>query len=240
MDVLESLIVAILPLVLVCFCYKKQIMTGGGSVTAFVLSVIIGYSTSVWWMLAFILFPVIGFLATFWKIDKKREMGVQEGKHGERSMRNILGVGTIPTAIALVYCMTDAAHFELMVAFISALAVSTSDTVASEIGVNDPKVWMITTFKRVEPGVNGGISRLGTLVSLVSAMIFAYLAWGIVNHDLLDIRFVIPAMAGLFGNLADSFLGAVLENPGYISKYTNNASTSLIGGIAGFLVAMFF
>lgn len=34
----------------------------------------------------------------------------------------------------------------------------------------------------------------------------------------------------------DSILGATLESKGRISKYTNNASTALIGAVAGALL----
>ena len=49
-------------------------------------------------------------------------------------------------------------------------------------------------------------------------------------------RLLIVVAAGMFGNVMDSVLGAVLENPGYIGKYTNNASTALMGAVFGALL----
>jgi len=53
-----------------------------------------------------------------------------------------------------------------------------------------------------------------------------------------DLSVLIVVVAGMFGNVMDSVLGAVLENPGYIGKYTNNCATSLMGAVLGFLLAM--
>ncbi len=52
----------------------------------------------------------------------------------------------------------------------------------------------------------------------------------------LDWLLLIPCVMGVVGNLLDSVFGAVLENPGHISKYTNNCSTAIIGGLLGLLI----
>ena len=236
----ELAIVIVLPLLLALFAYKKNLMTPWATVTAYIIAEIIGLCTNIWWVVAFFMFPIVAFLATKWKLKEKMELGLQEGKKGERSVLNLLGVGVIPAAIAVVYAVSGSQQDLLAVAFLSALAVSTSDTVASETGIWAKKTYMITTFKEVEPGPNGAVSLYGFGTALLGTLAFAVLGWICVfcldPVSAPDIRLLIVVAAGMFGNVMDSVLGAVLENPGYIGKYTNNASTALMGAVFGALI----
>ena len=234
----ELAIVIVLPLLLALFAYKKNLMTPWATVTAYVLAEIIGLCTNIWWVIAFFMFPIVAFLATKWKLKEKMELGLQEGKKGERSVLNLMGVGVIPAAIAIVYAMTGSQQDLLAVAFLSALAVSTSDTVASETGIWAKKTYMITTLKQIEPGPNGGVSLYGFGTSLLGTLLFALVAYVLIfqRFDLSILYSLVIVTAGMVGNIMDSILGAVLENPGYIGKYTNNCATSLIGAVVGFLL----
>ena len=180
MDALEALAILALSAVLSAVAFRRGLLTKDGAAAAFVSACIIGLCGSIWWLLAYLVFPAVAFAATMIDIGKKEEKGLQEGKKGERSALNILGVGLAPAAIALVN-LTDSTFGGgdtadlLACAFISAVAVSMADTVSSEIGVLDDKVWMITTMKRTEPGINGGISRLGLLSSLIAVFIYAFI-----------------------------------------------------------------
>ena len=234
----NTILVILLPLALALFAYKKNLMTVWATVTSFVQAEIIGFCTNIWWVLAFFMFPVMAFIATKWKLKEKMELGLQEGKKGERSVLNLLGVGTIPVVIAIVFFLRPSDL--LTVAFLSSIAVSTSDTIASETGIWAKKTYMITTFKQVEPGPNGAVSLYGFGTAFVGTLAFALLGWFFIFNtepiSVPDIRFLIVVAAGMFGNVMDSVLGATLENPGYIGKYTNNASTALMGAVFGALL----
>ncbi len=241
--ILELALLIIVPLALSLFAYHKNLMTKGATVTAFILAEIIGFCTELWWDLVFYLFPIIAFLATKWRLKEKIALGLQEGKKGERTVFNILGVSIIPTVIAIVYHFTQSDV--LAVAFVSALAVSTSDTIASETGMWAKKTYMITTLKEIEPGPNGGVSVYGTVAAAVGTLFFAYVSCLFIYRDfsfdgLTDPIFLIPFIAGMIGNLMDSLFGALLENKGYINKYINNGSTSLIGAVAGSFLFVIF
>ena len=235
---INTILVILLPLALALFAYKKNLMTVWATVTSFVQAEIIGFCTNIWWVLAFFMFPVMAFIATKWKLKEKMELGLQEGKKGERSVLNLLGVGTIPVVIAIVFFLKPSDL--LTVAFLSSIAVSTSDTIASETGIWAKKTYMITTFKQVEPGPNGAVSLYGFGTAFVGTLAFALLGWFFIFNtepiSVPDIRFLIVVAAGMFGNVMDSVLGATLENPGYIGKYTNNASTALMGAVFGALL----
>ena len=234
----NTILVILLPLALALFAYKKNLMTVWATVTSFVQAEIIGFCTNIWWVLAFFMFPVMAFIATKWKLKEKMELGLQEGKKGERSVLNLLGVGTIPVVIAIVFFLRPSDL--LTVAFLSSIAVSTSDTIASETGIWAKKTYMVTTFKQVEPGPNGAVSLYGFGTAFIGTLAFALLGWFFIFDtepiSIPDIRFLIVVAAGMFGNVMDSVLGATLENPGYIGKYTNNASTALMGAVFGALL----
>lgn len=234
--VVEAVLCVAVASALVAFAWKKGFLTASGAVASLLSASVIGIAASFEWMVAYILFPVVGFIATRWSFQRKKDLGLQEGTHGERSAANIVGVGLFSTLIAIAYGLTDGYDDELAVAFISAMAVSVSDTIASEVGVVDRRTWMITTMKPCEPGINGGISVVGTVVSAIAAVAYSIVCCLLMLEDP-GLIVLVPAVCGMLGNLLDSVLGQVLENKGLISKYTNNAMTQMFGAVLGFAIA---
>ena len=222
----------ILSAVLSAEAYKLQCLTKDGALASFVVGAIVGVFGSLNAFFLLTVFTVAGFFATLRGIDKKKAAGLQEGQRGERTWKNIVGVGLPPVLVVLLNYVYPLSPELFAILFISTITVAGADTIASEVGVRDPKVYMITTFKRVEPGVNGGVSLTGTAMSTVASLLIAILGWFVMMGNL-DILLLIPFVAGVVGNLMDSVFGAVLENTGYISKYTNNCSTALIGAAFG-------
>jgi uncharacterized protein (TIGR00297 family) len=108
---------------------------------------------------------------------------------------------------------------------------------ASEIGVKDGKVWLITTFERVRRGTNGGVSVLGTIAAVVASAVTAVFGWAII-FGTVDVYVAVPILMGILGSILDSVFGATLENRGLISKYVNNGATALIGGLVGFIIVL--
>ena len=176
------------------------------------------------------LFVILSFFATMRDIDKKIQMGLQEGQFGERGWKNVAAVGFPPVLLTIVNFFFPMDGNLYIVMFLTSVTVAGADTIASEIGVKDPNPIMITTFKRCEPGTNGGISKLGTVASMFASLIIAIIGWLSMTASL-DILLLIPFLFGIFGNILDSLFGAWFENRGYISKFTNNWSTELISAL---------
>ena len=107
-----------------------------------------------------------------------------------------------------------------------AFACCNGDTWASELGgvLSQGDPYLITTRRKVPKGTNGGVSWYGLLVSLLGGLLigFAYF---------LTIRYTVDAnilmvsapqwpmiifggLAGLFGSVVDSLLGATLQYSG--------------------------
>lgn len=235
--------------------YRRRIFNLSGSVSAVIVGMVIGVCGNVLWLILLLIFLLTSFGATKYRFDWKRTQGFQEGSKGERSWKNIAANGAIPTAIAFASFLAEAASggdpasnpFPKDIAsfmFVSSIAVAASDTAASEIGIVDPRVYLVTTGKRVKRGVDGGVSLTGQLVAFVAAAytsVLAYVAFAIFNQDLLagPPTLFVPMLCGFFGCQVDSVIGATWERRGRIGKLGNNFVSIAIGTGLALALAVF-
>lgn len=239
MDVISHLGLAmVISTILSVLAYWLKLLTWTGSLSAFGVGIIIGFFGSLSWLMVLISFTFVGFVVTKVRLGEKTQRGLQEGRHGERTHTNVLAVGLPPCIMAiLTFIMGEQGSLLASIGYLSLISVAASDTVASELGVKYPKVWLITNFKRVEPGTDGGISVMGTVWAISGAMIASILGWIIIYpNDILNPLLLIPIIAGFIGCLLDSVLGATWETRGLISKYSNNAITMMLGGFLGIVL----
>ena len=227
-----TILTVILATVMAVESYKLNCLTKSGAVASFIVGTCVGVFGSFNAFFLLTAFTIAGFIATLRDFDRKKAMGLQEGELGERTAANVFGVGLPPCLVVLINFIHPLDPYLFDILFISTITVAGADTIASEMGVKAKKTYMITTFKEVSAGVNGGVSVRGTLVSTIVALLIAMLGWFVLTGTL-DVLLLIPFAAGVVGNILDSVFGAVLENPGYISKYTNNCSTAIIGSVVG-------
>jgi uncharacterized protein (TIGR00297 family) len=119
---------------------------------------------------------------------------------------------------------------------LAALGEAAADTSSSEIGLAfSGKTVLITTFKPVPPGMDGGISFHGTAAAL---MVAAGLALASALSGLVPAHHATAIVyAGFLGTLVDSLLGALLEKRGYLNNdLVNLLSTAAATGIAWVLL----
>jgi uncharacterized protein (TIGR00297 family) len=122
----------------------------------------------------------------------------------------------------------------------AALAELTSDTVSSEVGEAFGRpTYLVTTWKRTESGTDGGLSLLGTLSGVASALVIAAVAFW---FRLAGPWVWLCAVAGILGMLVDSLLGATLERRGWLNNDAVNllstAAAALLGAGAVQIAAM--
>ena len=238
MDVVAVIVTSVLLSIL---AYKFDLLTKSGCVAALIVGSIIGILGSFTWLLLLIVFTLIGFAATIAGLSRKKDKGLQEGTHGERSYKNVLGVGLPCIVFAVINVVTgDAYYHQMMIGYISTIAVAAADTAASELGTKDDRVYLITTFKRVPPGTDGGVSRLGTLVCIAASVVVTVIGWAAINFTIMDIEIFLPMIAGVVGCMLDSVLGATLETKGIINKYSNNCITGILGAAFAVLLSFMF
>ncbi len=75
---------------------------------------------------------------------------------------------------------------------------------------------MITTWKLVPAGADGGITIYGSIAGLAAGAVIASVGWagGMVRPS----QFWIPVLAGFAGMVIDSLLGATLQRRGWINN----------------------
>jgi uncharacterized protein (TIGR00297 family) len=119
-----------------------------------------------------------------------------------------------------------------LVLALAALAEAAGDTSSSEIGMAFPgKTLLITNFKSVPAGTDGGVSLFGTIAALLGAAsvgIVAVLTCLVPISQLATI-----VLAGFSGIVIDSILGAVFERRGLLNNdLVNLLSTAAAVGMA--------
>ena len=157
---------------------------------------------------------------------RKEGLRVAEAEIG-RSASQVMSNLSIAAAVLVPTALPFAALLSL-----AALAEVAADTTSSELGTAYPgRTVLVTTWKSVPPGMDGGISVVGTISGAVAASIIAACA-AILGLTSISGAVVI-ASAGTLGMMADSVLGAAFERRGYLNNNTVNLlSTAIAIGIA--------
>jgi uncharacterized protein (TIGR00297 family) len=180
-----------------------------------------------------VLFVVTSVLATRYRFKVKESLNLQEGRHGERGISNVLAHILIPTGLALATLdSTILPMTTFAVLYTAALAFGAADTFASEFGVLSGRAFSILTLKPVAVGTNGGVSARGELWAVVGAVTSAVVSLGLcVAFGVSTLSYALfvaaAATAGFLACQVDSVLGEVFENRGYLTKGTTNFAAML-------------
>lgn len=207
-----------------------------GAVASFFLGLEVALLGGVRWLALMTLFPVLGVLATRVGHRAKRAQHLEEEREGERGVGNVLGNGLAGALVALALLLDPVPRAAAALAFATAVAAVTADTLASEVGV------LAGTARRILPpfasakvGANGAVSLLGQAAAAAGAIAIAaaavpllHLGWGAA---------AVAAAMGFVGCQVDSVLGATLERdadrPGPLTKQDVNF---LAGAMPAFVV----
>jgi uncharacterized protein (TIGR00297 family) len=222
---------AVINLALAVLAFGLKMVNRSGAICGFLLGVAVylgwGYKS---FLLMFAFF-LIGSIATRLGYARKAARGVAEKRGGARSWREALANSLAGAFFSLLVITT---HHEgaFLMALIAAFAEATGDTVSSEIGQwLSNRAYLITTFKPVPAGEDGGISVGGSLAgALASALIVALaLSLGLCGKG----GAAIALGAAVAGNLLDSVLGATIERRGLVTNgIVNFSGTSFAGALA--------
>ncbi|MDR3677383.1 MAG: DUF92 domain-containing protein [Acidobacteriota bacterium] len=218
-------------LLLAALALGLKMVNRSGAVCGFLLGVAVylGYGYKSFLMM--FTFFAIGSIATRIGYARKAARGVAEKRGGARSWREAAANSLVGAFFSILVITT---HHEgaFLLALIAAFAEAAGDTVSSEIGQwISGHAYMITTFKVVPAGEDGGVSVGGSIAGGMASTLIVALAFamGLCGKGCA----VIALSAAIAGNLLDSLLGATLEQRGLVTNgIVNFAGTSFAGALA--------
>ncbi len=154
---------------------------------------------------------------------RKLALGLAERREGRNAWQVLANLAV--AALGSVFFSVTGNRLWLL-ATLAALAEAATDTVASEIGqYRRQEARLITTWQRVSPGADGGITIAGSLAGLAAGLVIAVVADA--SGMLPQSQLWLPVAAGFAGMLIDSFLGATLQRRGWISNQAVNLFSTL-------------
>jgi uncharacterized protein (TIGR00297 family) len=167
---------------------------------------------------------ILTWISTRLGYGRKQNLGTAQNREG-RTASQVLANLSVSVVCAALFAITGNAAF--LVATGAALSEAAADTVSSELGqAGSAKARLITNWKFVPAGTNGGVSIAGTLGGIAAALMVTLVCVGVGMFPLKQTA--ASVMAALFGMIADSYLGATLER----RKLLNNNGVNFLGTLA--------
>ncbi|AGB02321.1 TIGR00297 family protein [Methanoregula formicica] len=209
------------------FAYRSKTADLSGLFSIALVGIILLVFTTPRWLIIMIVFFVLGSIATKYKYEYKKRIGVEQGHSGARGYKNVFANGMAATAAAVLYGLFQDPLF--IVLYVGCVATAAADTLASEIGMTGGEPRMITTLRPVPVGTNGGVTLVGELVALAGGIVVAAAAFllGVITLPML----VACSLAAFIGTNVDSLVGATLENKGFLGNAGTNFAATISGGI---------
>jgi len=172
---------------------------------------------------------LVTWLATRFGYKRKQKLGTAENRAGRTASQVLANLAAAAGCVAISAFLRENIF---LIAGIAALAEAAADTVSSEMGqVSVETVRLVTNWRAVPAGTNGGVSPLGTLSGVVAAAIVSAIAF---LAGLVSLRGAyVSLFGGVAGMIADSYLGATLERRGMLGNDgVNFISTLIAAGVA--------
>ena len=170
----------------------------------------------------------------------KNEKGIAEKRGGKRGPENVLGSAATGLffAIMVKFNFTNLVFYKI--GFAASFAAKLADTFGSEIGKRFGRnTYLITSFRKVERGTEGGISLEGTAASALGA-IFMSLIMFILNIISTKYQFLIVAISGFLATISESFIGAKFQDKYKLSNELVNSIQTSISSIIAIFVLIFY
>jgi uncharacterized protein (TIGR00297 family) len=185
------------------------------------------------WFVLLVTFFGLGGLASKYRYEEKLERGVAQENEGARGSGNVLANSAVALVAVVAYAASgqvgvDASLFR--VAFAGAVAAALADTFSSEFGGLFDSPRLVTTFERVDPGTDGGVTWQGAVAGLAGAAIIGGLGGAFFEFEPSTVALV--TAAGVVGMTADSILGATLEGTRLGNQGVNLLATLTAGLVA--------
>ncbi|KAK1169234.1 transmembrane protein 19-like [Acipenser oxyrinchus oxyrinchus] len=244
----------LVPLILTSRSLRRKSLDRSGALGAIVVGFILTMANMSFFA-SLLAFFVTSSRLKKWKGEVKKRIDADYKEGGQRNWVQVFCNGGVPTELALLY-MIETGPGEIPVDFgkqysatwmclslLGALACSAGDTWASEIApvLSPSPPRLITTWREVPVGTNGGVTPVGLLASLLGGMVVGLAYFVSQLLFVKDLNLAAPqwpivvygAMAGLLGSLLDSYIGATMQYSGYdkgkVVNHQTNSSLRICG-----------
>ncbi|XP_028801211.1 protein PGR [Neltuma alba] len=233
---LQPSIALFLSLLIAIRAYRRKSLSLSGAISGFVIMAIhisVGYRFGAMLLVFFFTSSKLTKIGE----DKKRKVDPEFKEGGQRNWIQVLSNSGVATVLVIIVWKLTEGQDKCLNSKDSALITSliggiighysccNGDTWSSELGIlSEDQPRLITTFKPVRRGTNGGVTKAGLLAAAAAGSVIglSFVLLGLLttrcDSDVaLKQLLVIPisTLAGLGGSVIDSLLGATLQFSGF-------------------------
>ena len=224
---------AVINAVLILLVRRLPLLTPAGWWHAWGLGTLLGISLGWRGWLAVVLYLAFGSAVTKLGFAKKQALGIAEGRGGKRGPENVWGSAATGLVLALATLLPGTPKQLLLSGFVASFAAKLADTFGSEIGKRWGKTTLsLSRWRPVPPGTDGAVSIEGTAASLIGALLFCCIGWGLGLIPAGQIALL--SAVGLVASLLESLIGAELQ-PRFVwlsNEGVNGLLTVIAAGLA--------
>lgn len=227
----------VLSAAIAALAFSRGSLSRGGALGAILVGTLVFSCGGLAWGVLLVAFFVTSSRLSHFRARAKEALADKFQKGHRRDFGQVLANGGWGALLAFGFFL--APNPVWFSAFVGAMATVNADTWATELGVlSKAYPHLITTGRRVPIGTSGGITLLGTLVSLGGALLIGSLAAmaGLLHPSVPSIFPPLPnplvlvpvaAISGLLGSLFDSLLGATVQAM-YFCDYDRKVTESQV------------
>lgn len=234
----QPVIAVLISLAIAASSYKKKSLDLSGAFMGFVVMTI-HFAVNYRFGAMLLVFFFTSSKLTKFGDEKKRKIDPEYKEGGQRNWLQVLSNAGIASLLVILFWLMsgsedkclDSTESKFATALIGSIighySCSNGDTWSSELGIlSDAQPRLITTFKPVRRGTNGGVTKAGLIAAAAAGSIvgltFVLMGFFTTNcmfNKSLNQLLVIPlsTVAGLSGSVIDSLLGATLQFTGFCS-----------------------
>ena len=223
--------------VLIFLFSRVPLMTKGGWISAGILGSILWGCLSWQGWSSVVIYLLFGSLVTKIGYKFKMQKGIAEKRGGRRGPENVWGSAATGLFFAIMVKLNFANLLLYKIGFAASFSAKLADTFGSEIGKRFGRnTYLITSFKKVDRGTEGGVSLEGTIASAVGAIFMSsiMLSCSIITTKY---QFLIVSISGFLATISESIIGAKFQERYKLSNELVNAiQTSISSIIAIFML----
>ncbi|KAL6611056.1 integral membrane protein DUF92-domain-containing protein [Neocallimastix sp. 'constans'] len=238
---IEFIILELITILIFVVAIKKSLLTIGGAYSALIVGTIISLCGFEYFVILAGFFFSSTKATNLHKQIKTKLLGKSYLKDKKRNAIQVLCKSLFPTIVCLVlfprygkgmnlFNLDQKEKFKLFLDafFIGFFESANADTWASELGIlsREQPILILKGFKSVPKGINGAISRYGTVCSILGGMFISLvvvvcniLRFGIMNYIYSGIEVIFLSIKillcggviGFIGSLIDSILGQTVQ-----------------------------